>query len=262
MKKIWTVCFLMLLLAVPALAKSRYINIWIPKEAFSDSDVSIDVEPDDLRVTRYALYPWDKTGTRFSLFVEVENTSSEKIVIDETWLFMTKENRKTIAVLPYIFRCVDNVLSPGETGLLHAGAVPYRQVDEKAPEGYTDIEGMENFSECIRQAPVLCVRLQVRGEESRADWKHLDGNSYAEVRDGKIILNVDEKNRGDETRCQAILSDRKGRILDVLLENPRAYFYERNMEMPQGVLTLEKLLAPYVTESMIDGAVLDVQIVN
>lgn len=134
MKRILAFFVLLFCMAAPAEAKSRLINIWIPKEAFSDATVPICVNPDDLSVTRCALYPWDEEKTKFSLFVEVENTSKEKIVIDETWLYAADKNKETIAVLPYIFRIADSVISPGERVLLHAGVVPYRKADSKAPE--------------------------------------------------------------------------------------------------------------------------------
>ena len=79
---------LLVLLCVTAISAqaSQMLNIYIEKEALLAHDVSaadIRIRPEGMvRVTRHSLWPWDEAGEKWSMFVEIENISSEKIVID------------------------------------------------------------------------------------------------------------------------------------------------------------------------------------
>ena len=108
MKRITAVFVLLLCLIVSARADEmprRLVHLWIPKEAFGSTEAVIRVKPDVLRVTQCALYPWDEDETRYSLFIEVENTSNEAIVMNEGTLSACDANGS-------ILREVDGFLIP------------------------------------------------------------------------------------------------------------------------------------------------------
>lgn len=103
------------------------LNIYIDKQAILAHDISaadIRIRPEGMvRVTRHSLWPWDEEGAKWSMFVEIENTSDEKIVIDEDWLVACKTNRDEIATADYIFNYTTKTLNPGEKIVLYAARI-------------------------------------------------------------------------------------------------------------------------------------------
>ena len=78
-------------LCVPALAGNTLMNVYIEKETLNEEEAAqkaICSKNGELRVTRQSVYPWDEEGSRWSVFVELENTSDGPIVMDETWLYL------------------------------------------------------------------------------------------------------------------------------------------------------------------------------
>jgi len=240
---------------------SQMLNIYMDKDALLAHDISaadIRIRPEGMvRVTRHSLWPWDGAGTHWSLFVEIENTSEEKIVIDENWLIACKANRDEIATAQFALDMTDNVLDPGERTLLHAGVqtwmmpTDYHDVTDFEPVG-----GLSEFAGKIKRAEILRVRLNTRGDESTQNWERADVNGRAWIEDGKIrfeITNETDREMAFRT-IGVIVSDRAGRLMDVLSTS-----YSRGATaMPGETIALEKRLQPYVTEGMTDGAQFEV----
>ena len=85
-------------LCVPALAGNTLMNVYIEKETLNEEEAArkaICSKNGELRVTRQSVYPWDEEGSRWSVFVELENTSDGPIVMDETWLYTCKADKET-----------------------------------------------------------------------------------------------------------------------------------------------------------------------
>lgn len=252
---------LLVLLCVTAISAqaSQMLNIYIEKEALLAHDVSaadIRIRPEVMvRVTSHSLWPWDEAGEKWSMFVEIENISKEKLVIDEDWLIACRANRDEIASAENIFGCTDNVIEPGEKTVLHAGAYPY--VQEKRNDADVnfdtwDVEGMSDFAAFIRQAETLRVRLETRGTESSQNWQTMGIEPKIWI-DGRTIY-FEWTNETDEEQnfrtIGAVVKDAQGRIIDVI----RDTYSRRAAIAPEGTLSMQKELLPYVTQEMIDGA--------
>lgn len=258
------VCFILLMVCTAATgsAESRKINIYMDKEAMLAGDVDaadIRVRPEgEVRVTRHSLYPWDEEGSRFSVFVELENTGDEKIVIDTDWLYACGKDREEIDSASYIFDNTTNVIAPGEKLLLFAGGYPYAEGKRRDSDANLDpqtVEGMSDFARRIRQANMLRVRLEVRGDESSQVWPREEIDAKAWIEDGTIYFET--TNGSDEATeyrsVGVIISDKEGRIVDVL----REYLSTGATIEPGAALTASKALAPYVTEEMLEGMTLE-----
>lgn len=238
---------------------SQKLNIYIDKDAMLAHDVSaadIRIRPEGMvRVTRHALWPWDEKGTRWSAFVEIENTSAEKLVIDEDWLIACKANRDEIATADYVFEYTTNILAPGEKAVLYAGVYPYpkaKGTNADARIDVWDVEGLSDFAGRIRQAKLLRVRLEVRGHASTQNWPAvaMEPRVFIEGR----TLRFEWTNDMDETlefrTIGAVMSDAQGRIADVI----RSTSSREAVAAPGETLRFEKELPPYVTQEMADGA--------
>ena len=80
-------------LCVPALAGNTLMNVYIEKETLNEEEAAqkaICSKNGELRVTRQSVYPWDEEGTRWSVFVELENTSDGPIAVSYTHLDVYK----------------------------------------------------------------------------------------------------------------------------------------------------------------------------
>lgn len=238
---------------------SQKLNIYIDKEAILAHDVSaadIRIRPEGMvRVTRHSLWPWDEAGTKWSMFVEIENISAERIVIDEDWLIACKANRDEIATADYVFECTTNILAPGEKAVLYAGVYPYpkaKGTNADARMDVWDVEGLSDFAGRIRQAKLLRVRLEVRGHASTQNWPAvaMEPRVFIEGR----TLRFEWTNDMDETlefrTIGAVMSDAQGRIADVI----RSTSSREAVAAPGETLRFEKELPPYVTQEMADGA--------
>ena len=258
MKK-WIAAALLLMLCVFAVSAnaSQMLNIYMDKDALLAHNISaadIRIRPEGMvRVTRHSLWPWDEEGTKWSLFVEIENTSDETIVIDETWLVACKGNRDEIATADYVFGATDNVLDPGERVVLHAGVdvwmmpTDYHDVTE-----FEAVEGLSEFAGKIRRAEILRVRLDTRGNESFADWPTVEIEPKIWI-DGRTVYFEWTNETGEHQDFRtigAVVCDGEGRMIDVIYSTHS----RQAVVAPGGTFTIMKELAPYVTQEMISGA--------
>lgn len=238
---------------------SQKLNIYIDKEAILSHDISaadIRIRPEGMvRVIRHSLWPWDEKGTRWSAFVEIENTSAEKLVIDEDWLIACKANRDEIATADYVFEYTTNILAPGEKAVLYAGVYPYpkaKGTNADAKLDVWDVEGLSDFANRIRQAKILRLRLDTRGAGTNQNWPAvaIEPKVWVEGR----TLRFEWTNDMDETlefrTIGAVMSDAQGRIADVI----RSTSSREAVAAPGETLRFEKELPPYVTQEMADGA--------
>lgn len=256
--RILALAMLMVTMAAPAQA-SQKLNIYIDKDAFLAHDTSaadIRIRPEGMvRVTRHSLWPWDEAGTQWSLFVELENVSAERIVIDEDWLIACRANRDEIATANYVLETTTNRFGPGERIVLHAGAYPYaleKHANADAKLDVWDVEGLSDFANRIRQAKILRVRLDTREAGENPNWSAvlIEPKVWVEGR----TLHFEWVNDTDESlefrTVGAVMSDAQGRIVDVI----RSTHSREAVAMPGETLRFEKELPPYVTQEMIDGA--------
>lgn len=208
-----------------------------------------------VRVIRHSLWPWDGEGTHWSMFVEIENTSAEKLVIDEDWLIACRANREEIATADYVFEYTTNILAPGEKAVLYAGVYPYpkaKGTNADAKLDVWDVEGLSDFANRIRQAKILRLRLDTRGAGTNQNWPAvaIEPKVWVEGR----TLRFEWTNDMDETlefrTIGAVMSDAQGRIADVI----RSTSSREAVAAPGETLRFEKELPPYVTQEMADGA--------
>lgn len=238
---------------------SQKLNIYIDKEAILAHDVSaadIRIRPEGMvRVTRHSLWPWDEAGTKWSMFVEIENISAERIVIDEDWLIACKANRDEIATADYVFEYTTNILAPGEKAVLYAGVYPYpkaKGTNADARMDVWDVEGLSDFAGRIRQAKLLRVRLEVRGHASTQNWPAvaMEPRVFIEGRSLCFEWVNDTQELIEFRTVGAVMSDAQGRIADVI----RSTSSREAVAAPGETLRFEKELPPYVTQEMADGA--------
>lgn len=261
MKKTLALVLLAVLLCAAAVSAqaSRKLNIYIDKDAMLSHDISaadIRVRPEGMvRVIRHSLWPWDEEGTQWSMFVEIENTSQERIVIDEDWLVACRANREEIATADYVFEATTNRFAPGEKIVLYAGAYPYAAVKHtNADVGVDtwDVEGLSDFAGRIRQAKILRVRLDTRDAGTNPNWHAVEIEPRVWV-DGRT-LRFEWRNDTDETLAfyaiGAVMSDAQGRIVDVI----RLTYSRGATAAPGETLRFEKELPPYVIEELAGGA--------
>ena len=251
---------LLCITAFSALA-SQMLNIYIDKDALLAHDISaadIRIRPVGMvRVTRHSLCPWDESGEQWSLFVEIENTSNEKIVIDENWLIACNENREEIATADGAFSMTDNVLDPGERTVLYAGVQTWMMpTDYHDVTDFVAVEGLVPFAGKIRRAEILRIRLETRGNASTQNWEEAEVNGRAWIEDEKICFEmINETKRAMAFRTiGVIISDAEGRLMDVL----SASYSHGAKALPGEKIAIEKELQPYVTEEMADGAQFEV----
>lgn len=256
--RILAISTLMLTMAASAQA-SQKLNIYINKDAMLSHDVSaadIRIRPEGMaRVTRHSLWPWDEAGTKWSMFVEIENTSAERIVIDEDWLIACRANRDEIATADYVFKCTTNRFGPGERIVLYAGAYPYalaKHANADAKQDVWDVEGLSDFANRIRQAKLLRVRPDTREAGENRNWPAVAIEPNVRVEGRTLCFEwVNDTDEPIEFRTiGAVMSDAQGRIIDVI----QSAYSREAAAAPGETLRFRKELAPYVTQEMIDGA--------
>lgn len=252
---------LLCFMVVSALAAQK-LNIYLDKEALlmhTSPASDMRIRPEGMvRVTRHSLWPWDEVGSRWSLFVEIENISDEKIVIDEDWLIACRANRDEVASAEYVFEYLTNVVEPGERTVLHAGVYPYAQAKRSNADAKLDVwnvVGMEDFAARICQAEILRVRLEVRGNQSIQSWRavKVEPKIWMEGRTLHFEWFNDTEETMDFRTIGAVACDKTGRIIDLICSS----FSRGASAEPGGTLRIEKELAPYVTEEMLDGVSFD-----
>ena len=262
--KRWMTALLLMMLCMLAFSAhaSQMLNLYIDKDALLAHDISvadIRIRPEGMvRVTRHSLWPWDETGEKWSMFVEIENISKDKIIIDEDWLIACKANRDEIATADYIFQFATDVLEPGKRVVLHAGAYPYvKTKGNNADVNYDtwDVEGMTDFASRIRQAKVFRVRMETRGGEATKAWPEAEIEPKIWI-DGRT-LHFEWTNETEDLAAfrtiGAVVSDGEGRMIDVI----RLTYSRGAIAAPGETLTLQKELAPYIVQEMIDSVVFE-----
>lgn len=259
MKRTYSCFWLTLLLCLATFSAhaSQMVNIYLDKGALLAHDISaadIRIRPEGVvRVIRHSLWPWDETGEQWSMFVEIENSSKEKIVIDENWLIACKANREEIDSADGAFEMTDNVLDPGERTVLYAGVGTWMMpTDYHDVTDFAAVEGLTAFAGKIMRAEILRVRLETRDNASTRNWERTDVNGRAWIEDGKICFEM--TNETDDAMAfrtiGVIVSDAEGRLMDVLTMS-----YSRGAKaMPGEMIAMEKQLQPYVTAEMAAGA--------
>lgn len=254
-------------LCVPALAGNTLMNVYIEKETLNEEEAAqkaICSKNGELRVTRQSVYPWDEEGSRWSVFVELENTSDGPIVMDETWLYTCKADKETTAT--WHFPQIDGAFYrtavrfyPGERVILYAGSEPVYASQSDADGQYTGeqvcAEGLDQIAGKMRSAKLLRVRISSRDTSISTAFNPAMDEICVPVQadtliaDGKLTLVV--QNDQDEPAVYrtlgAVLCDAQGNIVDVLREATVTL-------QPGESLTLEKELPPYVTDGMLEGA--------
>lgn len=254
-------------LCVPALAGNTLMNVYIEKETLNEEEAArkaICSKNGELRVTRQSVYPWDEEGSRWSVFVELENTSDGPIVMDETWLYTCKADKETTAT--WHFPQIDGAFYrtavrfyPGERVILYAGSEPVYALQSDADGQYTEeqvcAEGLDQIAGKMRSAKLLRVRISSRDTSISTAFNPAMDEICVPVQadtliaDGKLTLVV--QNDQDEPAVYrtlgAVLCDAQGNIVDVLREATVTL-------QPGESLTLEKELPPYVTDGMLEGA--------
>lgn len=254
-------------LCVPALAGNTLMNVYIEKETLNEEEAArkaICSKNGELRVTRQSVYPWDEEGSRWSVFVELENTSDGPIVMDETWLYTCKADKETTAT--WHFPQIDGAFYrtavrfyPGERVILYAGSEPVYASQSDADGQYTEeqvcAEGLDQIAGKMRSAKLLRVRISSRDTSISTAFNPAMDEICVPVQadtliaDGRLTLVV--QNDRDEPAVYrtlgAVLCDAQGNIVDVLREATVTL-------QPGESLTLEKELPPYVTDGMLEGA--------
>ena len=248
---------LFLMTSAPHALAGQLLNVYIDKNAMLAHEVpapNIRIQPEGMvRVTRHSLWPWDKSGSAYSLLVEIENTSNEKIVIDEDWLIACRHSREVIAEARYALDYTTNVIEPGEKIILHAGVK-----DWQAPTDYHDVTdfktiyGLSAFAESIQSADILRLRLETRGAQSSQQRNRINVDSHAWIEDGILYFEAVNNTEASVNYYQigVIVSDAQGRLIDLLSTS-----YAQGAGIHPGeTLSAEKPLQPYITNEMASGA--------
>lgn len=258
MRRFITLLAALALLSIsPCALAGELINVYIDKAAMlahEEPAANLRIRPEGMvRVTRHSLWPWDEAGSAFSLLAEIENTSDEKIVIDEDWLIACRRNRDVIAQADFALDYTSRVIYPGERIVIHAGVK-----DWQAPVGYHDVTdfetvyGLSSFARSIRGADILRLRLETRGAQSSQELSRINVDGLAWIEDG--VLYFEAVNNSEKPvayhQIGVIVSDAQGRLIDVLSTS-----YARGAGIHPGeTLSIEKPLQPYITEDMAAGA--------
>lgn len=146
--------------------------------------------------------PWDDEGTQWSVFIEVENESESKIVLDETWLIACNAEKEEFARwhVPAIggaFYSTVRVIQPGERVVLFAGAKEIQAYTYDEKRGTTEWKtvgqtGLGEFAGKIRRAKFLRVRLEARIDSQTRGHLEKVTDAKAWIEDGKLHLETAE----------------------------------------------------------------------
>lgn len=188
-----------------AQASGTLFNAYLPKAILSEEEAAqekIQMKPDMLKVVRQSVIPWDDEGTKWSVFIEVENESESKIVLDETWLIACDGEKEEFArwYVPAIggaFYSTVRVIQPNERVVLFAGTkeIQAGAYDEK--RGTTEWKtveqtGLGEFAGKIRRAKFLRVRLEARIDSQTRGHLETVTDAKAWIKDGKLHLETAE----------------------------------------------------------------------
>ena len=233
-------------------------NVYIPKETLTEreaADREIRSKPEGLKVTRQSVLPWDETGGRWSIFVELENETEEAVIIDDTWLIACNAQKQELArwnvpEMDGAFWKTCRVVHPGERVVLFAGTDEVRTQVFDPETGNVLAKsvspaGLSAFAREIRRAKSLRIGLDTR---TAPDAKgHLEKVEAAKawIADGKLhVETTDAFDAEGFVSLSVIAADREGRMLDALQDS---VMHNEGM-LKEGRFCTEKTLAPYLTQ--------------
>lgn len=266
---VWMLC-VCIGFGMTAQASGTLFNAYLPKAILSEEEAAqekIQMKPDMLKVVRQSVIPWDDEGTQWSVFIEMENESESKIVLDETWLIACNAEKEEFARwhVPAIggaFYSTVRVIQPGERVVLFAGAKEIQAYTYDEKRGTTEWKtvgqtGLGEFAGKIRRAKFLRVRLEARIDSQTRGHLEKVTDAKAWIEDGKLHLETAEGlDLSGFVSLSVIVSDREGHILDVLQERTE----DNESMLNGGTFKAEKELAPYMTQKKTEDV--DFQVVG
>ena len=264
---VWMLC-VCVGFGMTAQASGTFFNAYLPKAILSEEEAAqekIQMKPDMLKVVRQSLIPWEEEGTKWSVFVELENESDSKIVLDETWLIACNAEKEEFArwYVPAIggaFYSTGRVVLPDERVVLFAGT---KEVVTKIDDGKSGTaqwktaaqSGLSEFAGKIRQAKFLRVRLETRIDSQTRGHLETVTDASAWIEDGKLHLETAEGlDLSGFVSLSVIVSDREGHILDVMQERTE----DNQSMMSGGSFKAEKELAPYMSQKKTEDVIFQV----
>ena len=264
---VWMLC-LCIGFGMTAQASGTLFNAYLPKAILSEEEAAqekIQMKPDMLKVVRQSVIPWDDEGTQWSVFIEVENESESKIVLDETWLIACNAEKEEFArwhvpAIDGAFYSTVRVIQPGERVVLFAGAKEIQAYTYDEKRGTTEWKtvgqtGLGEFAGKIRRAKFLRVRLEARIDSQTRGHLEKVTDAKAWIEDGKLHLETAEGlDLSGFVSLSVIVSDREGHILDVLQERTE----DNESMLNGGTFKAEKELAPYMSQKKTEDVIFQV----
>ena len=264
---VWMLC-VCIGFGMTAQASGTLFNAYLPKAILSEEEAAqekIQMKPDMLKVVRQSVIPWDDEGTQWSVFIEVENESESKIVLDETWLIACNAEKEEFARwhVPAIggaFYSTVRVIQPGERVVLFAGAKEIQAYTYDEKRGTTEWKtvgqtGLGEFAGKIRRAKFLRVRLEARIDSQTRGHLEKVTDAKAWIEDGKLHLESAEGlDLSGFVSLSVIVSDREGHILDVMQERTE----DNESMLNGGTFKAEKELAPYMSQKKTEDVIFQV----
>lgn len=264
---VWMLC-VCIGFGMTAQASGTLFNAYLPKAILSEEEAAqekIQMKPDMLKVVRQSVIPWDDEGTQWSVFIEVENESESKIVLDETWLIACNAEKEEFArwhvpAIDEAFYSTVRVIQPGERVVLFAGAKEIQAYTYDEKRGTTEWKtvgqtGLGEFAGKIRRAKFLRVRLEARIDSQTRGHLEKVTDAKAWIEDGKLHLETAEGlDLSGFVSLSVIVSDREGHILDVLQERTE----DNESMLNGGTFKAEKELAPYMSQKKTEDVIFQV----
>lgn len=264
---VWMLC-VCIGFGMTAQASGTLFNAYLPKAILSEEEAAqekIQMKPDMLKVVRQSVIPWDDEGTQWSVFIEVENESESKIVLDETWLIACNAKKEEFArwhvpAIDGAFYSTVRVIQPGERVVLFAGAKEIQAYTYDEKRGTTEWKtvgqtGLGEFAGKIRRAKFLRVRLEARIDSQTRGHLEKVTDAKAWIEDGKLHLETAEGlDLSGFVSLSVIVSDREGHILDVLQERTE----DNESMLNGGTFKAEKELAPYMSQKKTEDVIFQV----
>lgn len=264
---VWMLC-VCVGFGMTAQASGTFFNAYLPKAILSEEEAArekIQMKPDMLKVVRQSLIPWDEEGTKWSVFVELENESDSKIVLDETWLIACNAEKEEFArwYVPAIggaFYSTGRVVLPDERVVLFAGVKEIQAYTYDGKSGTAQWKtaaqsGLSEFAGKIRQAKFVRVRLETRIDSQTKGHLETVTDASAWIEGGKLHLETAEGlDLSGFVSLSVIVSDREGHILDVLQERTE----DNESMLSGGSFKAEKELAPYMAQKKTEDVIFQV----
>ena len=269
MKKLFFAGALCMMLCVCASGMAgTMFNVCLSKECLTEQEAAnqaIQTKPEEFKVTRQSVIPWDDAGERWSVLVELENVSEEAITIDDTWLIACNAREEELArwSVPAIdgaFWKTNRTVRPGERVVLFAGTDEVKTwitdwETKETVEKTVSPAGLGAVAKKIRQAARLQVRFDARvASETKGHLENVEA-AKAWIADGKLHLETtDAFDPKGFTALSVIVTDSEGRMLDALQDSVA----DHPGLLEDGCFSAWKALAPYITEEMGQNAIFEV----